>query len=440
MAHRSSAATLVLLLAGTIGTAAAHPGQSIGLTIAIDEGAVEYDMLVSADFAAALLLNHRITVRMPSYDGGRYHFADRGDERRIRAAFEQIFLDINPVTIDGERVRPVLADLAFIEPAPSGYPGAAYLQPPDIRIVLRHETRGIPKTVAMVWEVFPQDPMRQAFGMSPNVEVVAELDALDENRLIVLSEDEPEFTWHAPLTKPVERVGPVLAAAPATRPQLPLLSVMLVVGWGLALVTLFTTRAWPAARRPAAWLSVVPLGAAFALQGVWVQPLPWSQAGTAPQPDAAADIFAALHRNVYRAFDYKTESDVYDVLAQSVTGDLLDRVYNEVFQSLILRDQGGAVARIRAVEILDSEVVSTGVAADAGLLMFQVAARWRVQGAVYHWGHVHQRTNEYHAVYSVIEQGNAWKITGVDMREQRRIVMEGDDPVLGPSRDTGGAS
>ena len=64
----------------------------------------------------------------------------------------------------------------------------------------------------------------------------------------------------------------------------------------------------------------------------------------------ALGIFATLHSNIYRAFDFNNESDIYDVLSKSVDGPLLDKVYTEIYQSLIAREQGGAVARIKSVK------------------------------------------------------------------------------------------
>jgi hypothetical protein len=183
-------------------------------------------------------------------------------------------------------------------------------------------------------------------------------------------------------------------------------------------------------RRPAWGLAIVALGVAAYCHDKLVVPLvpPWTEAATPPNPDDATNIFASLHRNIYRAFDYKTESDIYDVLALSVDGPLLDQVYNEVYQSLILRDQGGAAARIQSVELLDSELTSSGMLSGSRAGAFSVRSRWRVRGAVYHWGHVHSRTNEYEALYAVAERGDRWKIIAVEVLEQRRIVMKGDDP------------
>ncbi len=68
----------------------------------------------------------------------------------------------------------------------------------------------------------------------------------------------------------------------------------------------------------------------------------------------AVETFRELQANLYRAFDYETEDQVYDVLAQSVDGALLDDIYTEVYQSLLVIDKSAAVCKVHEVEVLES--------------------------------------------------------------------------------------
>ena len=105
------------------------------------------------------------------------------------------------------------------------------------------------------------------------------------------------------------------------------------------------------------------------------------------QAHTGQDVFEALHRNIYRAFDYDSESDVYDTLAKSVTGDLLDDVYAEVHLSLVMQNEGGAVCKIQRVDVLEKEVLPPD---DPQAPYFRLRARWKVEGKVGHHGHTHQ--------------------------------------------------
>lgn len=408
-------------------TAAAHPGFAVSLRIEISDEDVRYDMLLSADFTNYLTMLHRVNMTLPQFKDGHYVFAEPALQEQAEAGIRQIFADENPVMIDGVAVKPIVQKIEFVQ-ASGGVPGAEYLLPPDIRVVISYPCKGRPKEVSLVWTLFPQDLGRQFRGLSAAVDIIAELDAYDENRLIAFKKEEPEFIWHDPGRPASQRVQPVLASTQTPTMPLPIASA------GLVLVALAAPLAL---RKAAGWKRavafVVPLAAAGVALPFAVVPVPAPWAPTAKPPDVgeAKNIFESLQRNVYRAFDYKTESDIYDVLEQSVDGPLLDDVYTEVYQSLIMRDQGGAVARVKDVQILSADVVSTGALPGTHAPAVQLESRWRVRGAVYHWGHVHNRTNEYSARYTIAQCGDTWKITGVEVLTQQRIATPDDDPDIG---------
>ena len=132
-------------------------------------------------------------------------------------------------------------------------------------------------------------------------------------------------------------------------------------------------------------------------------------------PDSARDLVGSLLHNVYRAFDYRGEETVYDVLARSVSGELLADVYLETRQGLVLANQGGAQVKVKDIEMLETKVLES--ATDR----FTVEARWNVFGSVGHWGHVHQRTNAYHANITVADVDGAWKLTGLEILQEERL-------------------
>ncbi len=127
------------------------------------------------------------------------------------------------------------------------------------------------------------------------------------------------------------------------------------------------------------------------------------------------ELTGGLLHNVYRAFDYRDEEQIYDVLANSVTGDLLNDVYLETRKGLELASQGGAHVKVKNIEMLEARQVGEN---DDGLL---VEARWNVAGSVGHWGHIHQRTNAYHARLTLRDIDGTWKLTGLDILEEERL-------------------
>jgi hypothetical protein len=47
-----------------------------------------------------------------------------------------------------------------------------------------------------------------------------------------------------------------------------------------------------------------------------------------------------------------------------------------------------------------------------------------VVGTVEHWGHVHSRTNEYEARFTIEPRASAWKITALEVLNEKRLKFE----------------
>lgn len=93
-----------------------------------------------------------------------------------------------------------------------------------------------------------------------------------------------------------------------------------------------------------------------------------------------------------------------------------------------MQEEGGAVARVTEVRPLEIEVGDIVMEeGEDGLERpaFTVSCRWQVDGVVSHWGHSHERTNEYFADWDVVEGPDGWQLTGAEIREQDRLEEEG---------------
>jgi hypothetical protein len=153
----------------------------------------------------------------------------------------------------------------------------------------------------------------------------------------------------------------------------------------------------------------------------------WKNPGAPPLPEIApvrttdpddrtrASIAETLLKNIYRAFDYRDEKVIYDALARSVQGELLADTYLRIHGSLLMQEQGGAVARVELVEPLETRVSN----AQSGAYTAQV--KWQVTGTVEHWGHIHTRINAYEALLRIRRAAGAWKITGLEAGKQERV-------------------
>ncbi len=139
-----------------------------------------------------------------------------------------------------------------------------------------------------------------------------------------------------------------------------------------------------------------------------------------PESDDAGELTYRLLRNTYHAFDYRDESQIYDTLEKSVSGSLLEQVYLEIMQSLELESQGGPRVKIKDLALRECEVESS----NKKTARFRVKAEWITVGEVTHWGHTHERTNRYEAMIDVRAFGMKWKIAGMELINEERLLQK----------------
>ncbi len=180
---------------------------------------------------------------------------------------------------------------------------------------------------------------------------------------------------------------------------------------------------------------VLILAALWAIWGLWQKKVPgtflkvpgtllvvllaaasfWLGQKAKPSEDVSMAIVAGLLHNVYRAFDFRAEEDIYDVLDKSVSGDLLAQIYLETRRGLELANQGGARAKVKDIEVTD---LATRAGEDGG---FIAEASWNVAGSVGHWGHVHQRKNRYQTELYIQPVDGVWKLTNLEILQEERL-------------------
>jgi hypothetical protein len=120
-------------------------------------------------------------------------------------------------------------------------------------------------------------------------------------------------------------------------------------------------------------------------------------------------------KNVYRSFDFKRESDIYDKLAVSVSGDLLSEIYIQAKQSMVLEQQGGIQVNLDTIHV-DSVVPWDDNEGDTSYKCL-----WKVTGKVGHWGHIHSRINQYAAILRLNPENGVWKLNDIEILEEIRL-------------------
>jgi hypothetical protein len=219
------------------------------------------------------------------------------------------------------------------------------------------------------------------------------------------------LTWTCPPAELPRAVEPVVAA-PQVRPRLFIPLGSLAAGV-VAAGFLFSKRT------AVKWLAMTLLaGLAISLQstaGVAIEH-PWQQPPEL-NGEESTRVFQSVHQGMYRALDFGSEERIYDVLATTVDGPLLEDLYLQLRRSLEVRDQGGAIARIRDIAY-DAGNRLPRAETRAAWPALEYRSTWTVAGTVEHWGHVHERQNQFDAVFTIEPRDGHWKITRMDIQGQ----------------------
>ncbi len=317
------------------------------------------------------------------------------DAAEAHDVLEARFRERNLVEVDGKRVAPRLQGLRI----PKSELGTAMVEYLEMTFAYPTPGGGKPKRVSVVWDDF-EGAMWQGELIVPGL-------AKDPPQIDLLGvrPDEPAFVWHA------RQVAAVAKPKRSERPPVrsPLTSMALL---GAALVVALACDD----RR----VAVAALGC-FALAAYVARPISIE----VPSKERALELFAELHQNIYRAFDARSEDEIYDLLSESVAADQLDKMYGDVFESLVLRETGsGAVAAIESVEVIARDVEFPKQETERP--QFFVDWKWNVHCSVSHWGHTHRRRNEYDARYTVEHDGASWKIAAIKINDYKPIDLEDD--------------
>ncbi len=360
----------------------------------------------------------------------------------LRAALIEHFADTCRIKIDGVAVVGQPGEIHLTLPKEDLLPlfpafGARALT--QLTLQFEYSAKSPAQRVEIRWTSFPPDRIQDEGRGDNPINVAGLLIAYGQDTNLEFTTTEPEFVW----VRPRDGVGPRFETVPVFLAsenaefegldfRINLLAIALIaLGIGFEI------------RRRAAKERGTILAPALVLIGLasWNSDFGCSFSaanGTTTETtlpallthERALDIFRPLHANIYRAFDYTDESEIYDALAQSVEGDLLDEIYSQVYEGLVMREEGGAVSRVQAVTPIDFKIAGISLADDKHL-QFQVDARWQVEGAVHHWGHAHTRLNEYRAEYTVVgrisddgRKVEPWRIRKSRTLEQFRVASE----------------
>ncbi len=328
-----------------------------------------------------------------------------GDQAEIRRKVGEFLRMHHKVLIDGESIEPELARINFLERT---LRTSRVIDPPvdlDINaailgaIFVYPTVKPLPQKVTMEWDLF-NDKIQQV-----PVSAVDQAGPLPS----FLEPDYPVLEWQNFLKNP-ELPTLIDLRPPPTDAQ----RTANYLRWIMLILTLMLAWQWWK-RRNNSYTNSTRAGLTVASALVITSMSFWVGHGSSVSDKQAAELVGGLLHNIYRAFDFRQEEQIYDVLDQSVDGDLLVDIYLETRRGLELANQGGARAKVKNIEITDLATRS----GDDGSLLADVT--WKVSGSVGHWGHIHQRQNQYEAELRIEPVEGKWKLTGLELISEQRL-------------------
>ena len=424
-ARLSGLAAAILLLAAA-STVLAHPqdGPHADLRFAVRDGGVR----LSAGFNLAFIDEiDPLPRELPTAVGPV-------ERRAIEARLIRYFENEVAVAINGQSISPTVESaILFTDPDPEM---AALFPVFGMRALIRatvivdYPLDEPLSTLAITWPTFPPDQVaasageQDAAGEPPPMVIEAQVQAKGATKIIRFAEPEPTVVWHIE-----DADGPRLTPPPPSpvrnpAPMIPLAAIALAalaagsLAWGVRGMIVGRGGFLPAG------FAIVLAASAWFARDLGAVPAPGGPPSVElPSSAAAESIFLTLHNNLYRAFDFTEESDIYDALENSVAADLRETLYEEIYQSLVDAEQGGLLGVITDLEHRGAEIVDVRAheSPDPITASIDVRATWRVTGAVYHWGHSHTRVFEYDAAYRLDAGPDGWRIGDHTLLSQRRV-------------------
>jgi len=344
----------------------------------------------------------------------------RGDDyieadefNRVREQIGQFFLDRENVTIDDQRLKPILDRTAFVE---SSLQRSRFIESPEqvplnsamVGVILTYITDGIPQEIATTWELFSERVQKVTARMTDPAGPFPYDLTPDDN---VLKWTNYLKTYTIPTVQKID-VADQHRGVPVPIGSVVCIALLLPISWSV-----LRRRKHGGSVTPLFGLVSLLLIGALVLFPVFQVPVGGSARASQFSTEDGQVVLDSLMKNVYRAFDFRDEEDVYDKLAVCVSGELLAELYLQQRRSLVVEQAGGAQAKVKEVAI-EEVAVGKSTTQDGAL---DLRAQWTALGQVGHWGHVHSRQNRYDAIVTINPRDGAWKIIGLELIEEQRL-------------------
>lgn len=317
------------------------------------------------------------------------------DQSRLAEAITKLIKGRLRLEVDGqerlaesEQVQFVGYTRTGVQPLP---PGPVDTTAALVGIVLAYYTEQPAKTLSLTWDLFAPDAAPWPVSVLQGTDTFDAYVTPAQPRLDWAREDDFEplaSEASAPAASEPFTLTSSAQAAPESERRRTTLLVALLLPVGAWFIWLLNPR-----RRFAglALAGALALGTAFSCH----PSLNRRDGGVSVVLDEARlrALLPSMLHNAYRGFQLRDEGAVYDRLARSLDGQLLEETYLQQRRSLLRHSQGiGGLGNVDRVEVEHLQLMPTDTPATA-----ELEAEWVAHGSVSHWGHSHPRHNRYRA-------------------------------------------
>ncbi len=358
-------------------------------------------------------VRHEVLVRVKNLGGWmdlKYNLNDKipvEDQEALKQKIAEMLSHHNLVTIDSVERKPILDRVNFVE---TNISGVQIIENPKplpyvsamVGVIFAYPDKGMPKEVKIHWDMFndkiklipcttidPAGPWPHE--LQPSDSILTWTNFLKHYKMPNITEQKvDELKIHVPLFS--------------------------ILFFSMLIFMLYrhqwSLNALPRWRKFLFVLYLILGIISYPIGGNTTIPFLTKKNYTTPEAKA---LVLQLLKNTYRAFEFREESDVYDKLALCIDGPLLQQIYLQTRKSMVVENQGGIEAKVNEV------VLSTIEKMPEKSMGLRYKCQWIAKGEVGHWGHKHNRVNQYEAIIDIRPVDGVWKMVSMEMIDEVRL-------------------
>lgn len=353
-------------------------------------------------------------------------------QNMLKEQIATLLMTHNTLSIEGQPQRAIFDRIDYLVPGAYGLMPADPSKPLDIQttfigMVFAYITSRYPSKITLHWSVFPPDVRNvpvTAFDLTGQLDtyvtpgsplfewedLLDEYDFLENQAALQEARNAALDIVQVPATSDRQAIDDTIAGA-----------IFMVLGLGMILLLGLRHKISPSLTRGSGMVLLLLTGFFILYKQDWLADETHERL---LDETRARQIVTQLLKNIYRSFDFRDEHDIYDKLAGSVHGKLLEVLYLQNRQAQLRAQAGGSRIRVQHVEVTETKIDRMASKSTA----YHIDTSWIAQGSVAHWGHVHQRQNRYQARLAIEPVDGIWKLTRFELMDEQRIDQQNAQP------------